>query len=164
MRKVGEGGFGPEGGQAVRAPIDWRLRWALWGLAGVAAVALVMFVLWFGPWLFTRHPSSGLDDAEKLKAQNEVRTTLVQTVAGLAVAGGAIVTYRTFRHSQHEQDRTYRLNQSQQVTDAYTKAVEQLGHAKAPVRLGALHSLERLAQDNPSRRQTVVDVLCAYHH
>src|SRR3954463_6896577 len=37
-----------------------------------------------------------------------------------------------------------------------------LGHDEAPVRLGAMYSLERLAQDNPPRRQTVVDVLCAY--
>src|SRR4029450_9487158 len=40
--------------------------------------------------------------------------------------------------------------------------VEQLGHEKAPVRLGALYSLDHLAQDNPQYRQTVVDVFCAY--
>ena len=44
----------------------------------------------------------------------------------------------------------------------YTRAVEQLGHEEAPVRLGALYSLVHLAQANPDRRQTVVDVLCAY--
>src|SRR4051794_11356941 len=141
----------------------------LWALAGVATAGLVLFVLWGGPWLFTRHPSSDLTDSEALKAQNDVRTTLVQTVAGLAVAAGAVVTYRTFRQNQLDQasrhdreERTYKLNESQQVTDTYTKAVEQLGHEQAPVRLGAMYSLERLAQDNPPRRQTIVDVLCAY--
>src|SRR3954451_14988723 len=141
----------------------------LWALAGVATAGLVLFVLWGGPWLFTRHPSSDLTDSEALKAQNDVRTTLVQTVAGLAVAAGAVVTYRTFRQNQLDQasrhdreERTYKLNESQQVTDTYTKAVEQLGHDQAPVRLGAMYSLERLAQDNPPRRQTIVDVLCAY--
>jgi hypothetical protein len=54
------------------------------------------------------------------------------------------------------------LTEQGQVTDRYTRAVEQLGHEKAPVRLGALYSLEHLAQDNPEYRQTVVDVLCAY--
>src|SRR3712207_12355 len=97
-----------------------------------------------------------------LKAENDVRTTLVQTVGGLALASGAIVTYRTFRHTRLEQDRAYKLSQSQQVTESYAKAVEQLGHDQAPVRLGAMYSLERLAQDNPPRRQTIVDVLCAY--
>jgi uncharacterized protein YjbI with pentapeptide repeats len=85
------------------------------------------------------------------------------------VAGGLIVSYRTFQQNQREQkdrgdeqDRTYRLNLAAQVTDTYTKAVAQLGHDQAPVRLGALYSLESLAQDNPQRRQIVVDVFCAY--
>ncbi len=141
----------------------------LWALAAITAIAVLLFVLWWGPWLFTRHPSSDLTDADALKARNDVRTTLVQAVAGLAVAAGAFVTYRTFTQNQVDQarrhdreERTYKLNQSQQVTDTYTKAVEQLGHDEAPVRLGALYSLVSLAQDNPSRRQTVVDVLCAY--
>ena len=59
------------------------------------------------------------------------------------------MTYRTFHHTRLEQDRAYQLSQSQQVTESYAKAVEQLGHDKAPVRLGALYSLERLAQNNP---------------
>jgi hypothetical protein len=48
------------------------------------------------------------------------------------------------------------------VTDLFTKAVGQLGHPAAAVRLGALYALERVGQDNPEQRQTVVDVLCAY--
>ncbi|MGI5507409.1 pentapeptide repeat-containing protein [Lentzea sp. CA-135723] len=48
------------------------------------------------------------------------------------------------------------------VTELYTKASEQLGSDKAPVRLAGLYALERLAQDNPHQRQTVVNVLCAY--
>lgn len=48
------------------------------------------------------------------------------------------------------------------VTELYTRAVDQLGADKAPVRLGGLYALERLAQDNVEHRQTVVNVLCAY--
>ncbi|MFD8495822.1 pentapeptide repeat-containing protein, partial [Amycolatopsis sp. NPDC059657] len=48
------------------------------------------------------------------------------------------------------------------ITDLYTKSVEQLGSDKAPVRLGGLYALERLAQTNPEQRSTVVNVLCAY--
>ena len=48
------------------------------------------------------------------------------------------------------------------ITELYTKAVEQLGSDKAPVRFGGLYALERLAQDNPAHRQTIVNVICAY--
>lgn len=48
------------------------------------------------------------------------------------------------------------------VTDLYVKAAEQLGSENAAVRLAALYSLERLGQDNPEHRQTVVNLICAY--
>jgi hypothetical protein len=48
------------------------------------------------------------------------------------------------------------------VTDLYTKAADQLGNDKAPVRLAGLYALERLAQDNPAQRQAIVNVVCAY--
>ena len=51
--------------------------------------------------------------------------------------------------------------QERRITELYTKAIEQLG-ASAPVRLGGLYALERLAQDTESQRQTIVNVICAY--
>ncbi|GHH44044.1 pentapeptide repeat-containing protein [Lentzea cavernae] len=48
------------------------------------------------------------------------------------------------------------------VTELYTRAVEQLGSEKAPIRLGGMYALERLAQNVPGQRQTIVNVLCAY--
>lgn len=48
------------------------------------------------------------------------------------------------------------------ITDLYSKAADQLGSDKAAVRLAGLYSLERLAQDTPALRQTVVNLLCAY--
>jgi hypothetical protein len=134
----------------------------LWVLAGAVLVGVLVMVLVCvaDPSLLIGSPPigsppTGLSVADELKARNDVRTTLVQALAGLAVAGGLLVTYRTYRQNRAEQDRTYER-------ELYAKAVEQLGHEKAPVRLGALYSLERLAQDKPERRQVIVDVICAY--
>jgi uncharacterized protein YjbI with pentapeptide repeats len=67
---------------------------------------------------------------------------------------------------QDLQERVAKETQSdakeRRITDLYTKAVEQLGSEKAPVRLGGLYALERLAQDNEHQRQTIANVLCAY--
>jgi hypothetical protein len=46
------------------------------------------------------------------------------------------------------------------VTDLYDKAVDQLGSANSVVRMAGCFALERLAQDYPGHRQTVVNVLC----
>jgi hypothetical protein len=145
---------------------------ALWGLGGVGVLLLVLFAVLLGPWLFTKN-TERLTPDQRLKAQNDVRTTLVQALGGLAVAGGLVVTYRTYRQTKVEQERSYQQRLAEEKRrqaeqdrtherELYSQAVEQLGHEQAPVRLGALHSLESLGQDQPQRRQTVVDVLCAY--
>lgn len=51
---------------------------------------------------------------------------------------------------------------ARRITELFSKAVEHLGAAAAPVRLGGLYALERLAQDNAGQRQTIVNVVCAY--
>lgn len=155
-------------GRLKRIPQPW-----LWILAGAALVGVFVFVFAVAPPLLIGPPPKGLSAADELKARNDVRTTLVQALGGLAVAGGLVVTYRTYRQNRAEQDRTYQANQTEQQhardeqdrtyeRELYAKAVEQLGHEKAPVRLGALYSLERLAQDKPERRAVIVDVICAY--
>jgi hypothetical protein len=97
--------------------------------------------------------------------KTSIGAVLVLTGAGI----GASVTLRQVRATRDQIRETatasrnqLKLSEQGLVTDRYTKAVEQLGHEKAPVRLGALYSLEHLAQDNPQYRQTVVDVVCAY--
>ena len=46
----------------------------------------------------------------------------------------------------HEQDATEEC-----ITELYTRAVDQLGAEDTPVRIGGLHALERLAQNNPAQ-------------
>ena len=49
------------------------------------------------------------------------------------------------------------------ITELYSKAADQLGFDKEPVvRLASLYALERLAQDYPAHRQTIVNIICAY--
>ena len=68
----------------------------------------------------------------------------------------------TLEHQREVAAATERGTAEQRITELYTRAIEQLGAEKAPVRLGALHALERLAQTNPAQRQTIIDVICAY--
>ncbi|WP_052304969.1 pentapeptide repeat-containing protein [Stackebrandtia nassauensis] len=48
------------------------------------------------------------------------------------------------------------------ITELYMTAAEQLGHDKAPVRLAALHALDRLGQNEANHRQVIVDIWCSY--
>ena len=115
-------------------------------------------------WLFLAW--SGKPDAP-------VRIDAVKTAFGVgAGAGGVFALWlatrrqRTMELQLAETTRvagvTERDLEERRVTELYTKAVEQLGSDKAPVRLGGFYALERLGQDNPKQRQTIVNVLCAY--
>jgi hypothetical protein len=46
--------------------------------------------------------------------------------------------------------------------ELYANAVERLGDRSAPVRVGALHTLEALGQEFAQHRAAIVNVLCAY--
>jgi uncharacterized protein YjbI with pentapeptide repeats len=72
----------------------------------------------------------------------------------------------TAAEAQQHQRRLAELTEldatERRVTELYTRAVDQLGSDRAAVRLGGLYALERLAQDHPKQRQTIVDIVCAY--
>lgn len=82
--------------------------------------------------------------------------------AGAGAAVGLMLALRRQHHQEIATVWTDRDATERRITELYTKAVEQLGSDKAPVRLGALYALERLAQDNRSQRPTIVNVICAY--
>ena len=54
------------------------------------------------------------------------------------------------------------LSREGQVTDRYTKAVEQLGSDKIDVRIGGNYALERVARDSARDHPTVMAVLTAF--
>ncbi|WP_228769886.1 pentapeptide repeat-containing protein [Actinokineospora alba] len=68
----------------------------------------------------------------------------------------------TVAHQQRTADASEKDAAERRITELYTKAADQLGSDKAPVRLAGLYALERLAQGNPEQRQTIVNLLCAY--
>jgi uncharacterized protein YjbI with pentapeptide repeats len=89
--------------------------------------------------------------AERLKATNDVRGTLVGFLVAVGAAGTLMYTART-----------YALNREGHVTDRYTKAVSQLGDNSAPVRIGGVYALERIGNDSTKDRRTIIYVLGAF--
>jgi uncharacterized protein YjbI with pentapeptide repeats len=118
-------------------------------LAGGVLAVLVAVVAVLPP-RFTAHRDFNTT-AEELKAQNDVRATLLQALAGGVLLLGAYVTYRQLR-----------VTREGQITDRYTKAVDQLGSEHLDVRVGGIYALERIARDSPPDRATIEEVLTAY--
>ncbi|GAA1260738.1 pentapeptide repeat-containing protein [Saccharothrix xinjiangensis] len=138
---------------------------ALWRGAVVvlAFLVLVLGVLVLVPgWL---HPPldqealRGVADAEKRiqlqqaqdQLRNATRSTLLQAVAGLLVLAGAAATWRQVQVAREGQ-----------ITERFTRAVDQIGSDNVDVRVGGVYALERIARNSPADRDTVQFVLGAF--
>lgn len=67
---------------------------------------------------------------------------------------------KAMEKSADAQARSAKATERSQMHEQHRKAVEQLGHESASVRLGGARALIRFARDYPERRQEVLDTLC----
>jgi len=140
---------------AARPP---GIRW----LVGIAAVVLTLAIVWalFVPvadWL-AYHDVGSVKGSLHETAVDNARGRLLTLGAGLLAAGALVFTawnvilYR----------RSNEVTEQGQVTDRYTKAIDQLGSDKLDVRIGGIYALERIARDSPRDHPTVMEVLAAF--
>jgi hypothetical protein len=127
-----------------------RWPWVIGTLASLAVLAGLIWAVWKLPPLLYGDVTKASPDA-RLQASSNFRTALVAGLAGLAAVGGLATAART-----------YWLTQQGQLSERYTKAIEQLGSDKLDVRLGGIYALERIAVDSKRDHPTVVEVLSAF--
>ena len=126
------------------------------------ASAAVLIAVWITTALLM--PLTEDVQPERYRTQERIQVVRTGLAAGAGV-GAAVTVLLAFRRQQHHEVVTEQTDYDageRRITELYTRAVEQLGSHEAPVRLGGLYALERLGQDNPSHRQTIVNVICAY--
>ena len=162
-----------------------------WLLVGGAALGLVLMI--FLPVIFFQEKT-----AEQLLAQSNLRLALLYTTGGTIAALGLLETYRkntndrakanadikaALKNQEHqaevlkEQIRQFDENafkeRKAERRERYTKAVEQLGDEKAPVRMGGVYTLvglvdewleeKSLSDDERFKEgQVIINNLCAY--
>lgn len=116
-------------------------------IAGLVVLVLALYVM---PAVLVG-PDDKLTVADRLKAENDIRTTLLQALAGATLLVGLYFTGRTFQ-----------LNREGQVTERFTRAIDQLGSDKLDVRLGGIYALERLAHASRLDHLAIMEVLTTF--
>jgi hypothetical protein len=101
-------------------------------LAAVAAVIIVAFVVTTWLLAIASGANPGTDRANS--RLDAVRTGLAAG-AGAGAAVGLMLAFRRQYHQEVATELTDRDATERRITELYTKAVEQLGNDKAPVRL-----------------------------
>jgi hypothetical protein len=137
-------------------------------LAAVVALGFIGAVFPFAAGLASKKIVKS--DDERLKLQNDIRATIFQAIAGLAVFAGVFVAWQqiqsdrsqsqatnTLAWQQLQSDRsqsqtTNTLASQEQVAQAYGQAVSELGSSQEDVRIGGMYALEEIfkAGQNPN--------------
>ena len=126
-----------------------QTRWLTGVAVAFAAAAVLSLVLLLPRYLLSWDlAGSAVKAGDKAAAVNAIRSTLMQGLAGLAVLVGVFFTWRQVQVSRQGQ-----------VTDRYTRAIDQLGRDSPELRVGAIYALERIARDSATDRLTIAEVL-----
>jgi hypothetical protein len=103
-----------------------------------------------------------------------VESALISAAATIVSVGGTVaVAIVGFRHSRSITDKavdaarntnkeTLEATRKGQITDLYSRAIDQLGSEMLDARIGGIYALERVAQDSAPDHPTVMEVLGAF--
>lgn len=139
--------------------------WKLAAFVAIVVVALGTLAVWWLPNKLapalsqTALIEEGIESAavrrelqsQRLEVQNGVRSTLLQALAGLVLVVGAVTGWSSFQASR-----------DQQITERYTRAVDQLSSESVSVRVGGIYSLERISHDSSKDASTIAELLGAF--
>lgn len=82
---------------------------------------------------------------------NDARSSMLQGIAGLLVVVGAAAAWRQVH-----------ITREGQITERFTRAVDQLGSENTSIRIGGVYALERIARNSAADRDTIQWLLGAF--
>ncbi|GII91542.1 pentapeptide repeat-containing protein [Sinosporangium siamense] len=88
-----------------------------------------------------------------------------QTITSIGILAGIYFTHDGLTYTARALEtgnRTLDAALEAQITDRYTRAVEQLGSKTIETRIGGIYALTRTAKDSERDAETIQEVLCAY--
>jgi len=156
--------------------------------AALGALVVVGFAIWLIPrWQEQRWRRAGISNEEKLaELAVQARSSITQALGGLALIvtiaitafqvnearrtadAGQVSAERNFHLAQTSANQSFNLARRGQVSERFTRAVEQLGArdengaADTAVRTGALFSLMRIGIDSPDHTLPALLVVATY--
>jgi hypothetical protein len=131
----------------------------LLAVAILGGCLLVLALIWLPKWQAAR---SDLTTKERLELENDARKSLAEIVGGAALLVGLYFTWANLQITQETATKDRETTREGQITERFTKAIDQLGNDKPQIRLGGIYALERIAKESPQDHWPIMEVLTAY--
>ena len=121
----------------------------------LAITGIVVLIIWL--WVRSMWQTIPLiPEAEaRISSQIELIKTVATIFLGVGVLGTLYLTWRRVNAAE----RTIEVAREGQITERFTRAIDQLGSDKVPIRLGGIYALERVARDSAEDHWPVMQVL-----
>jgi hypothetical protein len=138
----------------VRARTEGVLLW-FFGTGAVRVVGVVALLAVVGALLFLL--LNWYVAPTKPSERKDLVLAMAQILAGTALLSGLYFTWRTLQ-----------VNREGQITDRFTRAIDQLGKTDdegnklLEIRLGGIYALERIARESAEDHWPIMEVLTAY--
>jgi len=123
---------------------------------GLAILLATILLFWLPHWQVSQF---GINNAtENATLENQFRTTLAQILGGAAIGISLYYTWRRVTVAEN----MLKVSQEGQITDRFTRAVDQLGNEKMEIRLDGIYALERIANESDKDYWPIMEILTAY--
>jgi uncharacterized protein YjbI with pentapeptide repeats len=152
-------------------------------------IVVLLLLLIVVPYLDVNH--RGINNATvEATLENQSRATLAQILGGAAIGIGLYYTWRRITISEEDLKATQenlkvaqeslkvtqenlqvtqkvaqdnlKVAQEGQITERFTRAIDQLGNEKMDIRLGGIYALERISNESKEDYWPIMEILTAY--
>jgi Pentapeptide repeats (8 copies) len=132
-------------------------------VAIVGGILLLYGCLFVFPGRLTGDYQEATGDHPRVVVENEIRSTLLQALLAAVVLIGAVFTWQQFSATAEGLN----ISRHTQITEQFSNAADQLGAERIEVRIGAVHTLDRLTMTAAGEQGlwdnlTVYQLLAAY--
>ena len=117
----------------------------------ILGAILLVLILWIFPHLQLKFSKADIKGKDRIELKNKLRLTLAQILGGAFILGGLFFTWQSLN-----------ISKEGQITERFTRAIEQLGDEELQIRLGGIYSLERIAKDSKRDHWPIMEILTAY--
>ena len=153
----------------------WRHHWLVLVLSAVGLIGLVAYAVLAATvlpvWIVSVSATTA-DENHRLDAIVNTRGALLGVLAPVVVAIGAVAAFLNYRETSAQNRRTVELSRDTldvtrrgQLTDRFTRAIEQLGQTgedKLDIRLGGIYALEQISKESAELHRPVMEILTAF--
>jgi len=135
-------------------------------IIAIEIIILIPLTLWKLPLLQVAQFENSITNPLALaELENKFRATLAQIFGGFAIIIGLYLTWKRISINEKRADTAEKnldVNLKGQITERFTRAIDQLGSEKLEVKTGGIYSLERIANESDEDYWPILEILISY--